>query len=38
MWVWSPLGTTGKFVLGLGVEEGKQDFGNLISNWGDYAY
>ena len=38
MWVWSPSGTTGKFVLGLGVEEGKQDFGNLIANWGDYAY
>ena len=32
MWVWSPLGTTGKFVLGFGVEEGKQDFGNLIAN------
>lgn len=37
-WVWSPEGTTGKFVLGFGVEEGRQDPGDLLSNWGDYAY
>ncbi len=38
LWVWSPQGTTGKFVLGFGVEEGGQDLGNLLSNWSDYAY
>ncbi len=38
LWVWSPEGTTGKFVLGFGVEEGGQDLGNLLSGWSDYAY
>lgn len=38
LWVWAPEKTTGKFILGFGVEEGSQDFGNLFSNWGDYAY
>lgn len=38
IWVFSPGGTRGKFVLGFGVEEGGQDLGNIISNWGDYAY
>lgn len=38
LWVWSPEGTTGKFVLAFGVEEGGQDLGNIVSNWSDYAY
>ncbi len=38
LWVWSPEGTTGKFVLGFGVEEGGQDMGEILSNWSDYAY
>ena len=38
LWVWSPDGTTGKFVLGFGVEEGGQDLGGILSNWSDYAY
>lgn len=38
LWVWSPGGTTGKFVLGFGVEEGGQDLGNIFSSWGEYAY
>lgn len=38
LWVWAPEKTTGKFILGFGVEEGGQDFGNLFENWGDYAY
>lgn len=38
LWVWSPGGTTGKFVLGFGVEEGGQDLGNIFSSWSDYAY
>lgn len=37
-WIWSPRKTLGRFVLGFGVEEGAQDFGNIFSNWGDYAY
>jgi hypothetical protein len=38
LWVFSPGGTRGRFVLGYGVEEGGQDFGNLVSEWDDYAY
>ncbi len=38
LWVWSPRGTTGKFVLGFGVEEGGQDLGDVLSSWSDYAY
>jgi hypothetical protein len=38
LWVWSPEGTTGKFVLGFGVEEGGQDLGGILSRWSDYAY
>jgi hypothetical protein len=38
IWIWSPDGTTGDFVLGFGVEEGGQDFGEIFSNWGNYAY
>jgi len=37
-WIWSPRKTMGRFVFGFGVEEGSQDFGNIFSNWGDYAY
>lgn len=40
IWIFSPDGTTGDFVLGFGVEE---DFsgvgcGDLASDWGTYAY
>jgi hypothetical protein len=38
IWIWSPDGTLGRFVLGFGVEEGGQDFGDLIDNWSSYAY
>lgn len=38
IWIWSPDGTRGPFVLGFGVEEGGQDFGDLLDNWGSYAY
>ncbi len=38
IWVFSPGGTLGKFVLGFGVEEGSQDLGYILSNWGDFAY
>jgi hypothetical protein len=38
IWIWSPEGTTGDFVLGFGVEEGGQDAGEIFSNWSDYAY
>jgi hypothetical protein len=37
-WIWSPQKTLGRFIFGFGVEEGSQDFGDLFSNWGDYAY
>jgi hypothetical protein len=40
IWVWSPRGTTGRFAIGLGVEE---DFGpdsivDVLANWSDFAY
>jgi len=38
VWIWSPAGTTGDFVLGFGVEEGGQDYGDVLSHWSDYAY
>ncbi len=39
VWVWSPEGTTGDFVLGLGVEEDfSGGFGGLFEDWGIYAY
>lgn len=38
IWVFSPRGTTGKFVVGIGVEEAGIDFGNVLGNWGTYAY
>jgi hypothetical protein len=38
IWIWSPSATTGKFVLGLGVEEGAIDWGNIFDNWSDFAY
>lgn len=38
IWIWSPSGTTGDFVLGFGVEEGGQDLGEIFSSWGSYAY
>jgi len=38
IWVWSPRGTTGKFVLGFGVEEGGIDYGDVLDHWSDYAY
>lgn len=37
IWVWSPEATTGKFVLGLGVEEGGGYF-SVFSDWSLYAY
>lgn len=39
VWVWSPQGTTGDFVLGLGVEEDfSEGFGGVFEEWGTYAY
>lgn len=39
VWVWSPEGTTGDFVLGLGVEEDfSEGFGGLFAEWSTYAY
>jgi hypothetical protein len=38
IWIWSPKETSGDFVLGYGVEEGGQDLGHILSNWGTYAY
>lgn len=39
VWVWSPEGTTGDFVLGLGVEEDfSEGFGGLFAHWATYAY
>jgi hypothetical protein len=37
IWVWSPQQTTGKFVIGFGVEEGGGYLG-VFSNWSLYAY
>jgi hypothetical protein len=37
IWVWSPAGTTGKFGLGFGVEEGG-GYWAALSDWGLYAY
>ena len=38
--VWSPSGTTGKFAIGVGVEEdfGPQTFPPLLEHWSDFAY
>jgi hypothetical protein len=38
--VWSPGRTTGKFAVGLGVEEdfGPQTFPPLLEHWSDFAY
>lgn len=39
VWVWSPDGDTGDFVLGFGVEEDfSGGFGGLFAEWGTYAY
>lgn len=38
IWIWSPRGTLGKFVLAFGVEEGSQDLCNIFEHWGTYAY
>ena len=39
VWVWSPEGTTGDFVLGFGVEEDfSGGFGGLFEDWSTYAY
>ena len=39
IWVWSPEGTTGDFVIGLGVEEDfSGGYGGLFAEWGTYAY
>jgi hypothetical protein len=38
IWVWAPRRTTGKFVIGIGVEEAGIDMGNVLENWGTYAY
>lgn len=37
IWVWCPEQTTGKFVLGFGVEEGG-DFLSVFDDWTLYAY
>lgn len=37
IWVWSPGGTTGKFVVGFGVEE-RVDWREALENWSTYAY
>ena len=38
IWIWSPAGTRGRFVLGFGVEEGGVAVGDVLSHWSDYAY
>jgi hypothetical protein len=39
VWVWSPEGTTGDFVIGLGVEEDfSEGTGGLFASWRTYAY
>lgn len=39
VWIWSPEGTTGDFVLGFGVEEDfSNGFGGLFEDWSTYAY
>lgn len=38
IWIWAPRKTTGNFVIGIGVEEAGIDFGNVLGNWGTYAY
>lgn len=40
IWIFSPTGSTGDFVLGFGVEEDFSEFGcaSLLSNWSSYAY
>ena len=39
VWVWSPEGDAGDFVLGFGVEEDfSNGFGGLFSEWSTYAY
>lgn len=39
VWLWSPVGTTGDFVLGFGVEEDfSNGFGGLFEDWSIYAY
>ena len=38
IWIWSPGGTRGRFVLGFGVEEGGISVGDVLSHWSDYAY
>lgn len=39
VWVWSPDGATGDFVLGFGVEEDfSNGFGGLFADWSAYAY
>ncbi len=38
LWIWSPDATTGDFVLAFGVEEGGIDYGDVLGNWGEYAY
>jgi hypothetical protein len=30
IWVWTPRQTTGKFVVGIGVEEAGIDYGNVL--------
>jgi len=40
IWIFSPSGSTGDFVLGFGVEEDFSNFscGALLSDWSTYAY
>ncbi len=38
IWIWAPRKTSGKFVIGIGVEESGIDLGNVVDNWGTYAY
>lgn len=39
VWIWSPDGDAGDFVLGMGVEEDFSDgYGGLFAEWSTYAY
>lgn len=40
VWIWSPEGTTGDFVLGFGVEEDFSgvDWGDMLSDWPSYGW
>jgi hypothetical protein len=38
VWIWSPEGSRGDFVLGFGVEEGGIDYWDVVRHWRVYAY